>query len=66
MSKHRRHPIIMVLAIYSLIMKAISLRRAFRNRDRNWFWLLALSNTLGVLDYIYIKRKNRHSQVPTE
>lgn len=57
--KHHGHPIIMLLILYNMAVKTLSLWRAARNRHRGWFLLLAFSNTLGILDYLYMKRRNR-------
>jgi len=57
--RHNHHPIIMLLILYNIAVKTLSLWRAARNRHRGWFLMLAFSNTLGILDYFYMKRGNK-------
>ncbi|MGE5449822.1 MAG: DUF5652 family protein [Methanomassiliicoccales archaeon] len=54
--KHHRHPIIMLLIIYNLIVKFRSLWLSARNNHRGWFLLLAITNTFGFLNRLYAKR----------
>lgn len=55
--KHHHHPIIMLLVLYNLIVKTMSLWRAARNRQRGWFLVLAFTNSLGILDYLYMRKR---------
>lgn len=41
-------------AVWSLAWKGASLWRAARNESKPWFTALLISNTLGVLDAIYL------------
>ena len=43
-----------VAVAWSLAWKGLSLWRAARNGSKPWFVALLLSNTLGVLDAIYL------------
>jgi hypothetical protein len=43
-----------VAVVWSLAWKGASLWRAARNDSKPWFVALLLSNTLGVLDAIYL------------
>lgn len=56
--KHPHHasPLMVLLLIFNQFIKSLSLWRAARNRNRGWFLALAFINTLGILDFIYIKR----------
>ena len=50
------------IVAWSLAWKGASLWRAARNQSKPWFVTLLLSNTLGVLDAIYlfgVDRRNR-------
>lgn len=52
-SPARRAVLIAVIA-WSLAWKGVSLWRAARNGSKPWFVALLLSNTLGVLDAVYL------------
>lgn len=39
---------------WSLVWKGVSLWRAARNGSRPWFVALLLTNTLGILDAVYV------------
>lgn len=45
---------------WTLAWKGVSLWRAARNDSKPWFVALLLSNTLGVLDAIYLFGVDRH------
>lgn len=42
-----------LLAVYSLVWKAVVLWRAARRRQFVWFLVLLVTNTLGILDAVY-------------
>ena len=42
------------LFIWSLIWKGIALWKSAKNNQRNWFIVLLVLNTLGILEIIYI------------
>ncbi|MBI2063258.1 MAG: hypothetical protein HYT61_03440 [Candidatus Yanofskybacteria bacterium] len=46
--------IMVVAAIWSLPWKGWALWRAAQNRNKRWFVVLLLVNTLGVLDILYL------------
>lgn len=48
------HPIFIPILVINQAAKSMSLWRAARNNDRQWYLLLAFSNTLGILDLIYM------------
>ena len=52
-SPTRRNLLVAVIA-WSLAWKAASLWRAARNGSKPWFVALLLTNTLGVLDAVYL------------
>jgi hypothetical protein len=47
-------PLLGVLVIWSIAIKAVALWKAARNGDKAWFLILLLVNTLGILELIYI------------
>ncbi|MFP3463976.1 DUF5652 family protein [Leifsonia sp. SIMBA_070] len=49
-----RQAIMIAVIAWSLAWKGVSLWRAARNGSKPWFVALLLSNTLGVLDAIYL------------
>ncbi|OGZ67398.1 MAG: hypothetical protein A3C58_03680 [Candidatus Staskawiczbacteria bacterium RIFCSPHIGHO2_02_FULL_34_10] len=46
--------IFMLLVMWSLIWKGIALWRSSQNGQRNWFIVLLVINTFGILEIIYI------------
>jgi hypothetical protein len=50
-----------LLAIWSLAWKGMALWKAARKGDRNWFVVLLVVNTLGILEilYLYVFSKNK-------
>ena len=57
-----------ILIIWSVIWKGITLWKAGRNNQLTWFVVLLVVNTLGVLEIIYLLffRKNMNSRVIRE
>lgn len=43
-----------IAIIWTLVWKGLSLWRAARRGDRNWFVALLVLNTMGILDILYI------------
>lgn len=54
--------VFVVAGLWSLIWKLLALYRAGRNQSPGWFIALAIFNTLGILDILYLfvfgKKKN--------
>jgi hypothetical protein len=48
--------ILYILSIWSLIWKGLALWRASKQAQRNWFVVLLVLNTAGILDLIYLFR----------
>jgi hypothetical protein len=50
-----------IVSLWSLIWKGLALWRASKQSQRNWFIVLLVLNTVGILDIIYLFRysKNR-------
>lgn len=55
-------PIILVLALWDTVWKALALYRAGYNRSPLWFFFLLILNTIGILPILYLfvfgKKKN--------
>jgi len=47
---------IYILSVWSLIWKGLALWRASKQDQRNWFIVILVLNTLGILDLIYLFR----------
>lgn len=45
-----------IIVLWSLIWKAIALWKAARNNQRNWFIIILVLNTVGILEIIYLFR----------
>ncbi|MBI5123513.1 hypothetical protein HZA75_06670 [Candidatus Roizmanbacteria bacterium] len=45
-----------VLIIWSLIWRGLALWRAAKQAQRNWFIVLLVVNTVGILDIVYLFR----------
>ena len=60
-SPTRRALLVAVIA-WSLAWKGASLWRAARNHNKPWFIALLLTNTLGVLDAVYLFALDRWRQ----
>ena len=46
--------LLLVLYVWSLIAKGVSLWRAANLKQRNWFIAILVLNTLGILDLVYL------------
>jgi len=57
--------LIIVIAIFDAILKAITLWKSARNKQIAWFICLLIFNTAGILPLIYliIHRKRRKNSV---
>lgn len=51
------------IVAWSLAWKGVSLWRAARNQSKPWFVTLLLTNTLGVLDAVYLFGVDRRRRV---
>lgn len=45
-----------LLIVWTLIWKGLALWRASRNDQRNWFIVLLILNTVGILELVYLFR----------
>lgn len=46
--------LLLVFLVWSLIWKGIALWKSARNNQRNWFLVLLVVNTFGILEMVYI------------
>jgi hypothetical protein len=56
--------IIVLVALWTIPWKGVSLWKAARNNDKTWFVILLILNTLAILEIFYIfifskRRKNK-------
>lgn len=47
-------PVIVVLALFDVVMKAIAMWRSARNNHLVWFVCIAVFNTIGILPIVYL------------
>jgi hypothetical protein len=54
---------VLLLILWEMGWKGIALWHAARNKSKNWFLALLITNTIGILPilYIYIIRKKTNS-----
>ena len=50
---------LIIILIIDLILKGLAIWKSVEKREKIWFWVLLLTNTLGILPliYLYIRRK---------
>ena len=55
-------PFILVVAVWTVIIKGFALWHAARSGQKGWFIALLIINTLGILEivYLYANGKGRH------
>ena len=46
--------LLFVLFLWSLLWKGIALWRASKNDQRNWFVVMLVVNTIGILEIVYL------------
>ena len=47
-------PVIIVVMLWTLFWKGLSMWHAARNKDSTWFIILFIFNNVGILDIIYL------------
>ncbi|WP_436414983.1 DUF5652 family protein [Petrimonas sp.] len=47
-------PVIVVLALFDAVMKAIAMWKSARNNHLVWFVCIAVFNTIGILPIVYL------------
>ncbi len=59
--------LLFVLFLWSLLWKGIALWRASKNEQRNWFVVMLVVNTVGILELVYLfyfaKKKMKLSEL---
>lgn len=55
-----------VLSIWSIIWKGLALWRAAKQAQRNWFIVLLVINTAGILDIVYLFRFSKKRMTMNE
>ena len=60
--------IFLVIALWSLVWKALALWHAARNKQRIWFVALLLLNTVGILEIVYLAwfEKDANAEGPSK
>jgi hypothetical protein len=56
--------IIIIITIWDIVWKLISLWKSARNNQLAWFICLAVFNTMGILPIIYLLTHRRKGQNP--
>lgn len=62
-------PILLLILAWTLPWKAIALWRAAKNSHKKWFIVLLVSNTLAILEIIYIfyfSKSNPNPRITSE
>lgn len=51
--------ILLIILIVDIILKGLAMWKASEKREKVWFWILLVTNTLGILPviYLYLRRK---------
>lgn len=47
-------PVIIILALWTIFWKGVSMWHAARKNDSTWFVILLIFNTLGILEMFYL------------
>lgn len=55
-------PLLVAIAIWTVVWKGIALYTAGKNQQKNWFVALLLLNDLGMLSMIYLKWFQKRSR----
>jgi hypothetical protein len=50
-----------ILIVVILILKGLALYKAARLQEKVWFWVIFVTNTLGILPaiYLYLRRNKK-------
>lgn len=53
--------LVIIIFVWSLIWKGLALWRAAKNSQRNWFLVMLVVNTAGIIEiaYLFIFAKNK-------
>lgn len=58
-------PFVLVAAVWTVVVKGFALWHAARNSQKEWFIVLLVVNTLGILEIVYLvwfRSDTRHSR----
>ncbi|MGE5540863.1 MAG: DUF5652 family protein [Bacillota bacterium] len=55
-------PLLILVVVWTLVIKGIALWKAARHDHRAWFIILLVVNTLGILELIYLFWLSRRSR----
>ena len=65
-------PLILLVALWTVIIKGFALWHAARNNQKEWFVALLVINTIGILEVVYLvwfrsdtRRRAHSSHTPT-
>lgn len=47
-------PILLILYVWSIVWKGLALWKASKNGQRNWFIIILILNTMGILEIAYL------------
>lgn len=62
-----QHPaFFLMLTVWSIIWKGLALWKASQRNERNWFMVILILNTFGILDLIYYYFVGRNSDTPDQ
>ncbi len=58
--------LVYILSIWSLIWKGIAIWRAVKHNQRNWFIVMLVLNTVGILELVYLFRFSKKRMTTEE
>jgi hypothetical protein len=48
-------PVLLLIIAWNMVWKGMAMWRAARLKDKTWFVVLLLVNTMGILDILYLQ-----------
>jgi hypothetical protein len=48
-------PVLLLIIAWNMVWKGMAMWRAARLKDKTWFIVLLLVNTMGILDILYLQ-----------
>lgn len=58
--------LILVVALWTIVWKGMALWKAAQEKNKVWFVVLLLVNTVGILDILYLYVFSKKSNTPVE
>jgi len=46
--------IILIILLFTILLKGFALYRAARKKSKGWFWVILIFNTFGILPLLYL------------